>query len=160
MTSPICRATSRRRFLEFLAASPLCFLPGRLKAEGLGAPAKPPDPIIWGPQTLDRFIKDPKEAITLFDFEPAAKLQVPPAHFGYMASGIDDEVTSRANRADFLRYQLRPRRLHDVSSTTRPLRPSCDRGHTSRGSTSGEPRRRMSYQRPAHARYDQYEDCN
>jgi hypothetical protein len=23
---------------------------------------------------------------------------VPPAHFGYMASGIDDEVTLRANR--------------------------------------------------------------
>jgi 4-hydroxymandelate oxidase len=115
MTSPICRATSRRRFLEYLAASPLCFLPGRLQADGLGAPSKLPDPIIWGPQTLDRLIKDPKEAITVFDFEPVAKLKVPPAHFGYMASGIDDEVTLRVNRTDFLRYQLRPRRLHDVS---------------------------------------------
>jgi isopentenyl diphosphate isomerase/L-lactate dehydrogenase-like FMN-dependent dehydrogenase len=40
---------------------------------------------------------------------------VPPAHFGYMASGIDDEVTLRANREGFLKYQLRPRRLVDVS---------------------------------------------
>jgi isopentenyl diphosphate isomerase/L-lactate dehydrogenase-like FMN-dependent dehydrogenase len=40
---------------------------------------------------------------------------VPPAHFGYMASGIDDEVTLRRNREDFLKYQLRPRRLVDVS---------------------------------------------
>jgi len=40
---------------------------------------------------------------------------VPPAHFGYMASGIDDEVTLRANREGFLKFQLRPRRLVDVS---------------------------------------------
>src|ERR1051325_7828955 len=32
-----------------------------------------------------------------------------------MASGIDDEVTLRANREDFLKFQLRPRRLVDVS---------------------------------------------
>src|SRR5882672_7097143 len=34
---------------------------------------------------------------------------------GYMASGIDDEVTLRANREGFLKFQLRPRRLNDVS---------------------------------------------
>jgi 4-hydroxymandelate oxidase len=32
-----------------------------------------------------------------------------------MASGIDDEVTLRANREDFLKFVLRPRRLVDVS---------------------------------------------
>jgi 4-hydroxymandelate oxidase len=32
-----------------------------------------------------------------------------------MASGIDDEVTLRANRDGFLKFQLRPRRLNDVS---------------------------------------------
>src|SRR5262249_52627012 len=36
-------------------------------------------------------------------------------HFGYMASGIDDEVTLRANREGFLKFQFRPRRLVDVS---------------------------------------------
>ena len=40
---------------------------------------------------------------------------MPPAHFGYMASGIDDEVTLRANREGFQKFVLRPRRLVDVS---------------------------------------------
>ena len=60
-------------------------------------------------------IKNPKEAINVFHFEPVARKNVPPAHFGYMASGIDDEVTLRANREGFLKFQLRPRRLNDVS---------------------------------------------
>src|SRR6185295_8789499 len=46
---------------------------------------------------------------------PVCRVNVPPAHFGYMASGIDDEVTLRANREGFLKFQLRPRRLVDVS---------------------------------------------
>jgi len=41
---------------------------------------------------------------------------VPPAHFGYMVTGIDDEVTLRANRDGFLKFQLRPRRLVDVTA--------------------------------------------
>ena len=40
---------------------------------------------------------------------------VPPAHFGFMASGVGDEVTLRANREGFAKFQLRPRRLVDVS---------------------------------------------
>jgi 4-hydroxymandelate oxidase len=40
---------------------------------------------------------------------------VQPAHFGYMATGVDDEMTLRANRAGFGKFQLRPRRLVDVS---------------------------------------------
>jgi 4-hydroxymandelate oxidase len=120
MSSSLDRATSRRLFLQFLAASPLFAGPlfassGRALAEGLEVPSKLPDPIIWAPQTVEALIKSPKEAITVFDFEPVAKMNVPPAHFGYMASGIDDEVTLRANRTDFQKYQLRPRRLHDVS---------------------------------------------
>ena len=51
----------------------------------------------------------------MFDFEPVMHKNVPPAHFGYMASGVDDDVTLRANRAGFLKFQLRPRRLVDVS---------------------------------------------
>src|SRR6266436_6077725 len=63
----------------------------------------------------DELIKSPKEAINVFDFEPVCRENVPPAHFGYMASGIDDEVTLRANREGFLKYQIRPRRMVDVS---------------------------------------------
>jgi len=43
------------------------------------------------------------------------KKNVPPAHFGYMATGADDEMTLRANRDGFRKFELRPRRLVDVS---------------------------------------------
>ncbi len=102
-----------RRFLQYLAASPLLSATG-LPAVAGEAPSKWPDPMIWtGPG--DDVIKSPKDAINVFDFEPAAFKNVPPAHFGYMASGLDDEVTLRANREGFLKFQLLPRRLRDVS---------------------------------------------
>jgi 4-hydroxymandelate oxidase len=113
MTSEVVRTASRRRFLQYLAASPLVASTG-LAAYAGDAPLKLPDPMIWAPRGLEP-IKSPKEAINVFDFEPAAFKNVPPAHFGYMASGIDDEVTLRANREGFLKFQLRPRRLNDVS---------------------------------------------
>jgi 4-hydroxymandelate oxidase len=79
--------TSRRRFLQYLAASPaLC-----------GAADKPED------------------AINIMDFEAAARKALPPAHFGYIATGVEDDQTLRANREAFSHYQLRPRRLRDVS---------------------------------------------
>src|SRR5499427_9234963 len=112
MTSPITHS-SRRRFLQYLAASPLVAA-GSIETHGVETLSKLPDPMIWAPK-VGELIKGPKEAINVFDFEPVARKNVPPAHFGYMASGIDDEVTLRANREDFLRFQLRPRRLVDVS---------------------------------------------
>jgi 4-hydroxymandelate oxidase len=111
---PVDQATSRRQFLKFMSASPL-FVSGSVAALAREAPSKLPDPMIWAPQNLEELIKAPKEAINVFDFEPVCRKNVPPAHFGYMASGIDDEVTLRANREGFLKFQLRPRRLVDVS---------------------------------------------
>src|SRR5580692_12171741 len=113
MTSPIVLAVSWRRFLQYLAGSPL-FAPGAISAYAKEAPSKLPDPMIWAPADGE-LIKSPQDAINVFDFEPVAHKNVPPAHFGYMASGIDDEVTLRANREGFLKFQLRPRRLIDVS---------------------------------------------
>jgi 4-hydroxymandelate oxidase len=113
MSSPIVRGTSRRRFLQYLAGSPL-FASGALSAYGAEVPSKLPDPMIWAPAGAEP-IDNPKAAINVFDFEPVARKNVPPAHFGYMASGLDDEVTLRANREDFLKFQLRPHRLNDVS---------------------------------------------
>jgi isopentenyl diphosphate isomerase/L-lactate dehydrogenase-like FMN-dependent dehydrogenase len=105
----------KRRFLQWLAASPLLALPGLhdAQADEFG---RRPDPMQWTANTdLKDLIKRPDEAVNVFDFEPVAWQKVPRAHFGYMASGIDDEVTLRANRSAFLRYQLRPRRMRDVS---------------------------------------------
>jgi 4-hydroxymandelate oxidase len=109
-----CREKQRRRFLQWLSASPLLTLAGgaRLFAQDM---AKRPDPMIWPATTTLDLISNPKDAVNVFDFEPVAFKRVPPAHFGYMASGIDDEVTLRANRQAFLKYELRPRRLRDVS---------------------------------------------
>jgi len=111
------QATSRRKFLQYLASSPLAAAGGwsALAGEGPVAPNRLPDPIIWAPLKTEELIKAPKDAINVFDFEPVCRVNVPPAHFGYMASGIDDEVTLRANREGFLKFQLRPRRLVDVS---------------------------------------------
>ena len=100
---------NRRRLLQFLAASPL--LAHGALAEGLRAP----DPVDWAPRDLDKLIADPTQALDVFDFEPVMKKNVPPAHFGYMATGVDDEVTLRANRDGFRKFELRPRRLVDVS---------------------------------------------
>jgi isopentenyl diphosphate isomerase/L-lactate dehydrogenase-like FMN-dependent dehydrogenase len=49
------------------------------------------------------------------DFEELAHRALPPAHWGYMASGVDDNATRDANMAGYKRIQLRPRRLVDVS---------------------------------------------
>jgi 4-hydroxymandelate oxidase len=100
---------SRRRLLQFLAASPL-FARGAL-AEG----PRPSDPVDWAPRDPDKLIADPTQALDVFDFEPVMKKNVPPAHFGYMATGADDEVTLRANRESFRKFELRPRRLVDVN---------------------------------------------
>ena len=113
------RLESRRQLLKWLSASPLLAFPGlaALAADGTPpAPLTPQDPRIWAPASLQDLITNPRDAINVFDFEPVMRKNVPPAHFGYMASGIDDEVTLRANREGFLKFQLRPRRLVDVST--------------------------------------------
>jgi 4-hydroxymandelate oxidase len=113
MTVSAGKKKQRRLLLRWLSASPLLSLPGpRLFAQET---ARRSDPMVW-PTTIPLdLIGSPKDAVNVFDFEPVAFKKVPPAHFGYMASGIDDEVTLRANRQAFLKYQLRPRRLRDVS---------------------------------------------
>jgi isopentenyl diphosphate isomerase/L-lactate dehydrogenase-like FMN-dependent dehydrogenase len=72
--------------------------------------------MLWAPRELETLIAHPKEAVNVFDFEPVARKTLPPAHFGYLVAGVDDEVTLRANREGFLKFQLRPRRLVDVST--------------------------------------------
>ena len=110
-------AHSRRRFLRWAAGG---LLAGGVSAAAAGreddAGSGPPDPVLWAPRSNARPIASPQEALDVFDLEPVAHAKVPPAHFGYMASGIDDEVTLRANREGFGKFQIWPRRLRDVSS--------------------------------------------
>src|ERR671912_460449 len=106
----IGQPANRRRFLKYLAASPLL-----TSSDLLAQEQRLPDPMVWAPRSLDKLIETPREALSVFDFEPVMHKNVPPAHFGYMATGIDDEVTLRANREGFQKFQLLPRRLVDVS---------------------------------------------
>ncbi len=55
------------------------------------------------------------DALDVFDFEPVAKKKVPPAHWGYLATGTDGDETIRANREGYARWDLRVRRLVDSS---------------------------------------------
>lgn len=71
--------------------------------------------MVWAPRDVAAPIDSPAQALSVFDLEPAMRRAVRPAHFGYMASGADDEATLRANRDGFARFGLRPRRMVDVS---------------------------------------------
>jgi 4-hydroxymandelate oxidase len=102
-------STARREFLRFLAASPYVAALGgvsaflELRAAGQTAPNQA-DPIT-----------SPADALNVFDFEEAARRKVLPGHWAYMASGVDDDVTLRANRDGYSHLQLRPRRLRDAT---------------------------------------------
>ena len=50
------------------------------------------------------------------DFEPLARAALPPAHFGYLATGIDDDRTLRRNEQAFGDYEIRARRFVDLSN--------------------------------------------
>jgi FMN-dependent dehydrogenase len=65
----------------------------------------------------DNVISSPDQAFDVMDFETAARKALPPAHFGYLATGVDDDGTVRANREGYPRLAIRSRRLVDVETT-------------------------------------------
>jgi isopentenyl diphosphate isomerase/L-lactate dehydrogenase-like FMN-dependent dehydrogenase len=80
---------SRRAFLRFAAASPLAT---RLLGQA-----------------------GPGDLLSVADFEELTRQKLPPAHLGYLMTGVDDDLTLRANREGFQRFALRTRKLVDVS---------------------------------------------
>jgi len=98
--------SDRREFLKFLAGSPLLLAcPDVLEAFAQASAAQ-----------LDAaMLGNAADALDVFDFEAMARKVLPPAHWGYMATGVDGEETLRANPRGFDRYQLRVRRFVDVS---------------------------------------------
>src|SRR5215467_12648473 len=67
-------------------------------------------------------ILSPDQAFDVLDFEPAARKVLPPAHFGYLATGVDEDGTVRANRDGYSRLQIRTRRLVDVETIDMSVR--------------------------------------
>jgi len=73
-------------------------------------------------QQSDDVISSPDQAFDVMDFEAAAHKALPPAHFGYLATGVDDDGTVRANREGYSRLQIRSRRLVDVENIDMSVR--------------------------------------
>ena len=97
---------SRRAFMRFLAASPLY--------AGIGYFGRSSAQIV-PPQAADGPVARAADALDVFDFEPMAHRNIPPAHWGYLMSGVDGEETLRANREAYSHYQLQTRRMIDVN---------------------------------------------
>jgi 4-hydroxymandelate oxidase len=113
---------SRRNFVKFLAASPLFVAAGidqatlkRLLAGTAREQSEAFGLIDAAAAQEPRMIAAASEALDIFDFEPVAKSKIPPAHWGYLITGTDDDGTIKANRDGYAKWSLRPRRLVDFS---------------------------------------------
>jgi isopentenyl diphosphate isomerase/L-lactate dehydrogenase-like FMN-dependent dehydrogenase len=100
------RTRSRRKFLQFLAASP-CFAqvvnPEIHYPEGWEFPA--------AGRNYSRLITDPSQALDVFDFEEPMHRKLLPGHWAHYVTGVFSDATLHANRAGFNQVFLRPRRL-------------------------------------------------
>lgn len=91
---------TRRRVLQSMIAAPAAaMLAPALRAAG---------------QADEELITSVDRALDVFDFERLARSKLPPAHFGYLATGVDGDATLAANEAGFRHYSLRVRRLTGV----------------------------------------------
>ena len=120
------KAIARRQFLHFLAGSPLLAassaggIAGLLAAGSHQVFAQSYDVLRGARRALgpDGIITAASDALNVFEFEPAAKKAVlaqgAPAHWGYLESGVDSDVTRDANHTAYQRYNIRVRRLIDA----------------------------------------------
>jgi isopentenyl diphosphate isomerase/L-lactate dehydrogenase-like FMN-dependent dehydrogenase len=119
---------TRRKFLKMLGASPLLasqpVLAGPFGDLLFGGEITDKKFLGWLDffQQSDEVISTPDQAFDVMDFESAAHKALPPAHFGYLATGVDDDGTVRANREGYSRIQIRPRRLVDVEKIDMSVR--------------------------------------
>jgi 4-hydroxymandelate oxidase len=120
---------ARRRFLQYFASSPLlagtasmasisallASFPDNASAQSYDVLRAPTTPLVNG------IIVSPDQALNVMDFEPAARAALTgagaPAHFGYLATGVDDDATLRANHEDYQKIRIKVRRLIDARNT-------------------------------------------
>jgi 4-hydroxymandelate oxidase len=110
----------RRALLRYLAASPLV---AGLGAFACDAPDDDDTAIVdrlgtlgEPDQELGELVTAADQALDVFDLRVTAESTLPPAHYGYIATGVDGDVTLRANRTAFDRLQIRNRRLVGVDN--------------------------------------------
>src|SRR5437879_11693497 len=117
MNQMLERSKTRRLFLTLLVASPL-IAGSSMLGSGLAtllnaAPLEEKHFLGWleSFQQSDDVVSSPDQALDVMDFEPAARKAIPPAHFGYLATGVDDDATVRPNRAGHSHIEDRSRRV-------------------------------------------------
>lgn len=112
----------RRHFLGFLAGSPILAAAGLdshlLRDLTSASPRRSAAALSLAQQAMQNAsaIRSASQALDVFDFEPVARVNIPVAHWAYLATGTDDDGTIRANREGFDRWALRPRRLVNVQT--------------------------------------------
>ena len=95
---------ARRLILNGLAAAPaLLGMPRFALGQALAGPAADA-PAVTADQVLN-----------VADFEALARAKLPPAHFGYLATGVDDDRTVFLNHEAYSHIEIRSRRFVDVS---------------------------------------------
>jgi len=108
--------SDRRAFLSFLAASPILAYAGfnsRWVDDVLAAPLPQQDAVV---------IKSVKEALNVFDFDPAARAKLSTAHYTFITDGSFNNETLLANRAGFAKYEIRLRRLTGITKVDQSVR--------------------------------------
>src|SRR6187397_741235 len=107
--------TSRRAFLAFVAGSPLLAaagVPADLRRRLAAGTVSRRDLIGVGEAMAShevqtaQLIGAARDALDVLDFEAVAKAKLPPAHWGYLATGTDDDATIQANRDGFRHWAL------------------------------------------------------
>src|SRR5450755_4052459 len=118
---------SRRKFLRYLALSPALASPALLRSSGWNvfgsalhagkmlATAETPAPAA-------ELITSAEQALDVMEFEAIARKVLPPAHFGYLATGVDDDKTVGINHEAYSHLEIRSRRLVDVSKIDTSVR--------------------------------------
>jgi isopentenyl diphosphate isomerase/L-lactate dehydrogenase-like FMN-dependent dehydrogenase len=102
---------NRRKFLRYLALSPV--LASRLL--GRNPPVSDSkcgqsDPTSSALES----IKSAQQVLDVMEFEALARNALPPAHFAYLATGVDDDATVRLNHDAYQEIEIRARRLVNV----------------------------------------------
>ena len=104
---------SRRQVLSGLAAVPaLPWLASNARAAAISPAALPVTAVA---PTADQLLN-------VMEFEPLARAALPPAHFGYLATGVDDDRTVAINHDAFSHLEIRPRRFVDVTQIDTAIR--------------------------------------
>ncbi len=100
------RRVTRRTVLGGLISLPA------VAGRSLGAEAEPPSrAFLRAPPP----VTSADQVLNVMEFEALAREALPPAHFGYIATGADDDRTMARNRDAFSHYEIRARRFVDVS---------------------------------------------